>query len=78
MKFGGPPKVEGGGHLKVCYSYNVGSSSLQVPIIMIGFIGIGGTQIPAQVSAWVAVFVLPLNSAVNPILYTMSALDCSG
>lgn len=25
-----------------------------------------------QVFAWVAVFVLPLNAAINPILYTLS------
>ncbi|CAD5116857.1 DgyrCDS5699 [Dimorphilus gyrociliatus] len=47
-----------------------------VPIILIGFAALGGVQIPAVVSAWIAVFVLPLNSAMNPILYTFSAMDC--
>lgn len=27
-----------------------------------------------QVFAWVAVFVLPLNAAVNPVLYTLSTI----
>lgn len=47
-----------------------------VPIILIGFAALGGVQIPAVVSAWIAVFVLPLNSAMNPILYTFSAMEC--
>ncbi len=48
----------------------------QFPIVVIGFIAMGGTPIPPQVSAWVAVFILPLNAAINPIVYTISALDC--
>ena len=51
-------------------------NSLQVPIILIGFAALGGASISPQVSAWVAVFILPLNSAVNPLLYTISAIDC--
>ena len=51
-------------------------SSPQVPIIVVGFAALGGAQIAPQVSAWIAVFVLPLNSSLNPLLYTMSALSC--
>ena len=43
---------------------------------MIGFAALGGASIEPEVSAWIAVFVLPLNSAVNPVLYTISAIDC--
>lgn len=43
-----------------------------VPIILLGFASLGGAEIPTEVFAWVAVFVLPLNSAVNPVLYTIS------
>ncbi|XP_060551778.1 G-protein coupled receptor GRL101-like [Ruditapes philippinarum] len=43
-----------------------------VPIILLGFASLGGAEIPIEVFAWVAVFVLPLNSAVNPVLYTIS------
>ncbi|XP_077990597.1 G-protein coupled receptor GRL101-like, partial [Glandiceps talaboti] len=43
-----------------------------VPIILLGVASLGGAVIPPQVYAWVAVFVLPLNSALNPILYTLS------
>ena len=31
-----------------------------------------GVQIPSTMYAWLAVFVLPVNSALNPILYTMT------
>ncbi len=47
----------------------------QLPIILLGFAGLGGASIDPQVSAWIAVFVLPLNSAVNPVLYTVSAVS---
>ncbi|XP_076359007.1 G-protein coupled receptor GRL101-like [Tachypleus tridentatus] len=43
-----------------------------MPIILLGVASLSGTTIPPQVFAWVAVFVLPLNAAVNPLLYTLS------
>ncbi|XP_068081726.1 G-protein coupled receptor GRL101-like [Anabrus simplex] len=43
-----------------------------LPIILLGALSLGGVTIPPQVFAWVAVFVLPLNAAVNPVLYTLS------
>ncbi|XP_070533608.1 G-protein coupled receptor GRL101-like [Ptychodera flava] len=43
-----------------------------VPIILLGLASLGGAVIPPQVYAWIAVFVLPLNSALNPVLYTLS------
>ena len=47
-----------------------------MPIILIGFAALGGATIAPEASAWIAVFILPLNSAINPVLYTMSAIDC--
>jgi hypothetical protein len=35
----------------------------------------GKVTIPGDVYAWIAVFVLPINSAMNPILYTLSSID---
>ncbi len=32
-----------------------------------------GATIPGEVYAWIIVFVLPINSAINPILYTFAA-----
>ena len=36
---------------------------------------LNGTVISGDVYAWVIVFVLPINSAINPILYTFSSID---
>ncbi|XP_022091156.1 G-protein coupled receptor GRL101-like [Acanthaster planci] len=41
------------------------------PIILLGVASLGGANIPNEVYAWIAVFVLPVNSAVNPMLYTL-------
>ena len=38
-----------------------------------GISAFGGTTISGDVYAWVSVFVLPVNSALNPFLYTLSA-----
>ncbi|KAG8255521.1 hypothetical protein J6590_090551 [Homalodisca vitripennis] len=43
-----------------------------VPIIVLGLASLAGFTVPPQVFAWVAVFVLPLNAAINPVLYTLS------
>ncbi|CAL4078603.1 unnamed protein product, partial [Meganyctiphanes norvegica] len=43
-----------------------------LPIIALGMVSLAGVKIPPQVFAWVAVFILPLNAAINPLLYTMS------
>ncbi|ESO99179.1 hypothetical protein LOTGIDRAFT_142042, partial [Lottia gigantea] len=49
-----------------------------VPIILLGYASLGGASIPQNVYAWVAVFVLPLNSAINPVLYTISTAPFLG
>ena len=42
------------------------------PIIIMGLMAIGGQTLPAAVYSWTAVFVLPLNSATNPLVYTFA------
>jgi hypothetical protein len=46
-----------------------------IPIIIIGIASLSGMEASPAVYAWVAVFVLPLNSALNPILYTISTTN---
>ncbi|XP_061196141.1 uncharacterized protein LOC133204431 [Saccostrea echinata] len=41
-----------------------------IPIILIGIMAYGGMDISFDVYAWVVVLVLPLNSALNPFIYT--------
>ena len=43
-------------------------------VYCLGVMAIRGTTIPGEVYAWVAVFLLPINSAINPILYTISSI----
>jgi hypothetical protein len=44
------------------------------PVGVMGLLAKGGTAIPGQVSAWTAVVILPLNSALNPFLYTINSI----
>ncbi len=43
-----------------------------IPPITIGIISLHGVTIDPQVSMWIAVFVFPINSSLNPFLYTFS------
>ncbi|XP_055954389.1 G-protein coupled receptor GRL101-like [Patella vulgata] len=43
------------------------------PICCMGLMSLGGVSIDSEVYAWAAVFILPVNSALNPIIYTASA-----
>ena len=45
-----------------------------MPIIILSCMALNGVFIPPVISAWVAVFILPLNSALNPFLYTFSLI----
>ncbi|XP_071944167.1 uncharacterized protein [Antedon mediterranea] len=47
-----------------------------MPIIIMGMLSLTRTvDIPAEVYAWSAVFVLPINSAINPYLYTIASMN---
>ena len=42
------------------------------PVGVMGLLAASGVPIPGDVNVWTAVFILPLNSALNPFLYTFS------
>ncbi|XP_021366731.1 relaxin receptor 1-like [Mizuhopecten yessoensis] len=44
------------------------------PIGVMGVLAKCGVRIPDDVYAWVMVFVLPMNAAINPFLYTATAI----
>ncbi|XP_075551631.1 uncharacterized protein LOC142585057 isoform X2 [Dermacentor variabilis] len=55
------------------FSFIVGTDFLcWMPIVFIKIIAIAGTKIDETLYAWVAVFLLPVNSALNPVLYTLT------
>ena len=41
-----------------------------IPVIVTGILGLCGQQIDPQWSVWLALFILPLNAALNPFLYS--------
>ncbi|XP_060583949.1 G-protein coupled receptor GRL101-like [Ruditapes philippinarum] len=44
------------------------------PIGVMGLVALNGNTVPGDVYAWTAVLVLPVNSALNPFLYTLTAI----
>nr|KAG5689475.1 hypothetical protein BaRGS_021022 [Batillaria attramentaria] len=44
------------------------------PVGVMGLLAANGTPIPGVVNVWTAIFILPLNSAINPFLYTINSL----
>ncbi|XP_045467187.1 relaxin receptor 2-like [Harmonia axyridis] len=43
-----------------------------VPVIIVKMTALSGVAIPQDLYAWLAIFILPINSALNPILYTLT------
>ena len=44
------------------------------PIGLLGMLASGGVAIPGEVNVAMAIFVLPVNSAINPFLYTLNLI----
>ncbi|XP_058133527.1 relaxin receptor 1 isoform X2 [Dasypus novemcinctus] len=43
-----------------------------IPIFALKFLSLLQVEIPGTISSWVVIFILPINSALNPILYTLT------
>ncbi|XP_065084430.1 relaxin receptor 2-like [Ochlerotatus camptorhynchus] len=43
-----------------------------MPVIVVKLVALGGVRISPSLYAWLAVMVLPVNSALNPVLYTLT------
>ncbi|XP_067684467.1 G-protein coupled receptor GRL101-like [Haliotis asinina] len=43
------------------------------PICVMGLMAMRGHMIPGDVYTWTAAFILPINSALNPLIYTLSS-----
>ncbi|XP_064083928.1 relaxin receptor 1-like [Macrobrachium nipponense] len=55
------------------FAFIVGTDFLcWMPVIIIKVMALAGVVIDRTLYAWLAVFVLPVNSALNPILYTLA------
>ncbi|NP_001315011.1 relaxin receptor 2b precursor [Danio rerio] len=43
-----------------------------IPIFMVKILSLLEVEIPGTITSWVVIFILPINSALNPILYTLT------
>ncbi|MEE6461151.1 hypothetical protein FKM82_001206, partial [Ascaphus truei] len=43
-----------------------------IPIFILKLLSLLEVEIPGSISSWVVIFILPINSALNPILYTLT------
>ncbi|XP_067852849.1 relaxin receptor 1 [Heptranchias perlo] len=43
-----------------------------IPIFLMKFLSLLEVEIPGTITSWVVIFILPINSALNPILYTIT------
>ncbi|XP_076876305.1 relaxin receptor 2a isoform X1 [Brachyhypopomus gauderio] len=43
-----------------------------IPIFLVKTLSLLDVEIPGTINSWVVIFVLPINSALNPILYTLT------
>ncbi|XP_071195933.1 relaxin receptor 2-like [Salvelinus alpinus] len=43
-----------------------------IPIFLVKTLSLLQVEIPGTISSWVVIFILPINSALNPILYTLT------
>ncbi|XP_060996688.1 relaxin receptor 1 [Dama dama] len=43
-----------------------------IPIFVLKFLSLLQVEIPGTITSWAVIFILPINSALNPILYTLT------
>lgn len=43
-----------------------------IPIFILKFLSLLQVEIPDSITSWVVIFILPINSALNPIIYTLT------
>uniref|UniRef100_A0A3P8US61 Relaxin family peptide receptor 1 n=1 Tax=Cynoglossus semilaevis TaxID=244447 RepID=A0A3P8US61_CYNSE len=54
------------------FSIVVTDSLCWIPIFILKILSLLQVEIPGTISSWVVIFILPINSALNPILYTLT------
>ncbi|XP_067313313.1 relaxin receptor 1 [Pseudorasbora parva] len=54
------------------FSIVITDSLCWIPIFILKILSLMEVEIPGTISSWVVIFILPINSALNPILYTLT------
>ena len=63
---------------KRIFSIVLTDAACWIPVICIKILALSGTAISPTVYGWVAILVLPINSAINPFLYSISTPTVRG
>ncbi|KAJ8034470.1 hypothetical protein HOLleu_21323 [Holothuria leucospilota] len=45
-----------------------------LPVIVVGILSKAGIEITIDIYSWIAIFVMPINSAFNPFIYTIPTI----
>ncbi|XP_019621357.1 PREDICTED: relaxin receptor 1-like [Branchiostoma belcheri] len=53
-------------------------SLVWIPITVLKFLAFTSLKIPGSMYAWIVIFILPINSAINPILYSLTTRTFTG
>lgn len=48
--------------------------NVSVYCVLADYMALNGINIPGDAYAWIVVFIMPVNSAFNPYIYTLNAL----
>ncbi|XP_061643279.1 relaxin receptor 1 isoform X2 [Phyllopteryx taeniolatus] len=54
------------------FSIVITDSLCWIPIFVLKILSLLQVEIPGTITSWVVIFILPINSALNPILYTLT------
>ncbi|XP_077388745.1 relaxin receptor 1 isoform X2 [Festucalex cinctus] len=54
------------------FSIVITDSLCWIPIFILKILSLLQVEIPGTITSWVVIFILPINSALNPILYTLT------
>ena len=59
-------------HNTICVGHHYTQNTIFYYCLFTGLLSLAGHVFDSEVYSWVAVFVLPVNAAINPFLYTFS------
>ncbi|XP_055331502.1 relaxin receptor 2-like [Paramacrobiotus metropolitanus] len=63
-------------HLNKLIGITISNLLCWVPLIVIKAVAMAQIAVPGEIYSWLAVFVLPLNCCLNPIIYTFMTPEC--
>jgi hypothetical protein len=68
-------KPKDSGIARRMFTIVVTDAACWIPVIIIKILALAGVFISPTVNGWVSILLLPINSALNPFLYTISTSE---